>query len=385
MRLRAKVRRLAGDPLASDEGLTSGSIILAKHGILGINFDHMHMGDLLRGVAAHPDAEIAGIFDPDRGRMAKAIENFDIAEDRVFTDLEACLTKSDAELAIICAATAEHADYVERIAPHGLHVFVEKPFAANVADARRMMQAMAGTGRLMVINWPLAWEPSHVTAKRLIEEGAIGELIEIHYYGGNRGPLYHLADKVEVTPEQVEQQKPTAWWYKKAAGGGSLLDYIGYGATLGTWFMEGKAPIEVTCVVDEPQGLEVDEHSITICRYEHGLSKLETRWGTFTDPWVHQPQPRCGFVLVGRDGTITSDDYADHLTVQTRQRPEPTAVAVDELPPGRRGPIDYVLARIEDGAAVEGPLDPELCLTAQRIIDSAVLSAQTRRTVALVP
>ena len=38
---------------------------MAKHGVLGINFDHMHMGDLLRAVAAHPDAEIAGIFDPD--------------------------------------------------------------------------------------------------------------------------------------------------------------------------------------------------------------------------------------------------------------------------------------------------------------------------------
>ena len=42
---------------------------MAKHGILGISFDHMHMGDLLRQVAQHPDAEIAGIYDPDRGRM----------------------------------------------------------------------------------------------------------------------------------------------------------------------------------------------------------------------------------------------------------------------------------------------------------------------------
>jgi glucose-fructose oxidoreductase len=43
-----------------------------------------------------------------------------------------------------------------------------------------------------------------------------------------------------------------------------------------------------------------------------------------------------------------------------------------------------VLARIEDGAPISGPLDPALCLTAQRIVDSAVLSARTKRTVPLV-
>ena len=44
--------------------------------IAGINFDHMHMGDLLRLVHEHPDAEIAGIYDPDRKRMESAIATF---------------------------------------------------------------------------------------------------------------------------------------------------------------------------------------------------------------------------------------------------------------------------------------------------------------------
>ena len=120
----------------------------------------------------------------------------------------------------------------------------------------------------------------------------------------------------------MERQKPDSWWYKRAAGGGSLLDYLGYGATLGTWFMDGEAPLEVTCVVDDTPGIEVDQHSITVCRYARGLSKMETRWGTFTDPWTHQPQPKCGFVFVGSDGTISSYDYEDHVTVQTRARPD---------------------------------------------------------------
>jgi glucose-fructose oxidoreductase len=357
---------------------------VAKVRIIGVSFDHMHMGDLLRAAAAHPDAELAGIHDPDRAKMAQAIANFAIPNERVFTDLETCLTRSGADLAIVCSATGTHAETVARIAPHGMHVLVEKPFAASVTDARRMIDAMAPTGHRLAINWPAAWSPGLNTAKRLIDEGTIGTLIEVHYHGGNRGPLYHLADKIEVSPEAVEAQKPNSWWYRKSAGGGSLLDYLGYGATLGTWFMSGEAPIEVTAVIDETPGIEVDQHSITVCRYRRGLSKFETKWGTLTDPWTLQTQPKCGFVLVGTDGTVSAYDYDGFVTVQTRKQPRQTPVPADTLPAGRRDPIDYMLDRIARKAPIDGPLDPALSLIGQRIIDSALLSARSKRSVPLV-
>ena len=357
---------------------------LAKYRILGISFDHMHMGDLLRQVADHPDAEIAGIYDPDPARMAAAIAAFGIPKNRVFTDLDACL-QTEADLAIVCSATAGHAKSVAAIAPHGLHILLEKPFAANVADARAMMAATQAAGKLLAINWPLAWYPSHNMAKRLVDQGAIGDLIEVHFHDGNRGPLYHLADKVVVSPEEVERQKPGSWWYKKASGGGSLLDYLGYGTTLGTWFMNGQEPLEVTCMVDEVPGIEVDQHSITICRYARGLSKFETRWGTLTDPWTLQPQPKCGFVLVGTEGSISSYDYDAFVTMQTRATPEPRQIPAEPLPLGRQKPVEYMLASIENGEKITGPLDPAISLIGQRIIDSAVQAALEKRSVRLVP
>ncbi len=355
---------------------------MAKFGIAGISFDHMHMGDLLRLVHDHPDAEICGVFDPDPARMAWAIETFAIPPDRVFTDFDACMaTRPD--LAVLCAAPSDHASYTERLAAYPCHVFVEKPFASSVAEARRMIAAMPA-GKVLAVNWPLAWVPSHVTAKRLVDQGMIGTLTEVHFYGGNRGPLYHLADKVEVTAQVVEAQKPGSWWYKRASGGGSLLDYLGYGATLGTWYMNGQAPIEVTCTVDDTPGIEVDQHSITVLRYARGLSRMETRWGTFTDPWTIQPQPQCGFVLVGTDGTIQSRDYADHVTVQTRARPEPHPIPAAPLPEGQQDAIGYVLSCIASGTAITGPLDPVVSLLGQRIVDTAALSAQQKRTLALI-
>jgi predicted dehydrogenase len=265
--------------------------------IAGINFDHMHMGDLLRQVHEHPDAEIVGISDEQRPRMQGAIANFGLTDEQVFTDYRRCLEQTQPDLVILCPATAEHAKWTQLVAPYRTHILMEKPFASTLAQADAMIAALAETKKQLIINWPLRWYPSHVTAKRLIDEKRIGRVIEVHFYDGNRGPLWHAADKVETTP--TAKRKAASWFYQKSAGGGSLLDYLGYGTTLGTWFMDGRAPLEVTAIVDQPKGLEVDEHSVVVARYETGLSKFETRWGTFTDPWKLQPQPKCGFVIVG--------------------------------------------------------------------------------------
>jgi predicted dehydrogenase len=352
--------------------------------IVGVNFDHIHMGDLLREVADHPDAEIAGVCDRDASRMSAAISAFQISADSVFTNVHACLSACRPDLVILCPATADHASSVEEIASHGVDILVEKPFAASLRDADRMIAAAERAGVRLAINWPLAWYPPHVTTKRLIDEGLIGEVNEVHFYDGNRGPGYHLADKVEVSDEEALRSRATSWWYKAASGGGSLLDYLGYGATLGTWFNGGRAPLTVTSVVHEPEGLEVDEHSVTVCRYPNGLSKFETRWGTFTDPWTIQPQPKCGFVVVGTEGTISSYDFESHIGVQTRSHRQVRNIPVDVLKAPFRKPIEYVLHCKNGGNPIEGPLSPQLCRIAQRIVDTAALSAKQKCTLELL-
>ena len=354
----------------------------AKIRIAGINFDHMHMGDLLRMAHEHPDAEIVGICDQKPERMATAVRNFSIPANRVFTDYRACLETAHPDLVILCPATGEHASWTERVAEFGVNIMIEKPFAASLADADAMIAAQRASGKLLAINWPIRWLPCYITAKRLVDEGLIGEVLNFHHYGGNRGPLFHRADKVEAQP--TAEEKAASWFYKRTLGGGSLLDYAGYGATFGTWFQGGRKPLEVTCVTDQPAGLEVDEHSVTVCRYSHGLSKIETRWGTFTDPWILQPQPKCGFVLCGTAGTVSAYDYATTLRVQTPDRPEGFEVETDSVGAPFQNPIQYLLHVLAGGDFERGPLHPEIARIGQQIVDSAALSAREKRTVPLL-
>ena len=189
---------------------------MARHTVVGINFDHMHMGDNLRMAHEHPDVEIVGICDEDPTRMQDAARRFAIAPDRIFTDYRRCLERTRPDIVLLCPATAEHATWLERVAPYGPHMIMEKPFAATLAEADRMIAAMANTGRLLAINWPLAWYPPHLTSKRLIDEGAIGEVLEVHYYDGNRGPLWHTADKTELAP--TPERKAASWFYSPETG-----------------------------------------------------------------------------------------------------------------------------------------------------------------------
>ncbi|MDG2380225.1 MAG: Gfo/Idh/MocA family oxidoreductase [Pirellulaceae bacterium] len=350
--------------------------------VAGVNFDHFHMGDLLRMVFDHPQAEIVGVCDQQLDRMGDAIRNFDIGKDQVFTDVDACLETTRPDLVILCPATADHAEWVERVAPHQVHVLLEKPFAASIADADRIVEAMRSTGRQLAINWPLRWYASHVTCHRLITEDRIGDVQEVHYYDGNRGPLWHGADKIEHEPSAAE--KDASWFYKHQSGGGSLLDYLGYGTTLGTWFQGNRKPLEVTCMTDRSAGLEVDEHSITIARYEHGLSKFETRWGTFTDPWTHQPQPKCGFVVKGSEGTISSYDMESQVRLQTRANPAGEDVSAEALVAPFSNPVEYFLHCLERESAIAGPLSADVSRIGQQIVDTAFQSAEHGRTLKLL-
>ena len=94
-----------------------------KWRIVGINFDHMHMGDLLRLVFEYPNAEIVGLSDKDISRMRPIAERFQVSSDRLYTDFHQCLGETNPDIAILCPKTGEHAEYVEwvrrrRACPH---------------------------------------------------------------------------------------------------------------------------------------------------------------------------------------------------------------------------------------------------------------------------
>lgn len=347
--------------------------------VVGICFDHMHIGDQLAQVQACPQYRLVGVYDPNPEKMAAVCADLDIPSNLQYTNWQALLNDKKPQLAVICSSTADHPLWADRLARAGIHILFEKPFAINVNEAKKAIKSVEDNNVSLSINWPLAWFPVHMTAKRVIDQGLIGEITEVHYYDGNRGPQYHLHAKKEV---KAPTHNENDWWFKKAQGGGSLLDYLGYGVTLATWFRNGEMPLEVSTMGFIPKDGEVDLHSIVSVRYHNGLSSFQTRWGTFTDPWVNQPQPFCGFVIVGTKGTICSKDYDTSIKVQTQQQNAVHEIPVDEFN-DENHIFHHLIDTIHHNKPLQGPCDYALSLQGQYIVDAAYQSMEQNRPVKL--
>lgn len=347
--------------------------------IVIIGFDHMHAGDQIVAISGLPSATLAGVWDTDSERMNSVCDDLGVADQIRYTDLGRLVADTAPELAVVCSSTQDHRRHVEYFAERGIHVLLEKPFAASWADAQAMAAAATAGNIQLGVNWPLAWYPVHRTTQRLIADHAIGDVLEVHYYDGNRGPLFHTHGKKETDPAVIATAKAAAWWYDADKGGGSLRDYLGYGTTLATWFRAGELPTDVTARTHQAPGDSVDEQSVVIAAYESGLSTFQTKWGTFTDPWVAQPFPRCGFVIVGSEGTIASFDYAPSVLLQDIDHPEGVEIPVDDRRPADAGGIAHILAALAHGVPLTGPISLQTSLDGQRIVEAAVTSAATGR------
>ena len=103
----------------------------------------------------------------------------------------------------------------------------------------------------------------------------------------------------------------------------------------------------------------------------------------FTDPWTIQPQPKCGFVVAGNEGTVSTYDYDNYVTLQTRKKKEPHKVAAPATRPPYQNPVQYLIYCLEKDLPLEGPVSLEISRIGQEIVDAAVRSAKLKRTVRL--
>ncbi|WP_199260749.1 Gfo/Idh/MocA family protein [Paracoccus binzhouensis] len=82
-------------------------------------------------------------------------------------DFHEALQRLRPDVAVIATYSDSHADYAVAAMRAGAHVFVEKPLATTVEDARRVVETAAETGRKLVVGYILRHHPSW---QRLIAE-----------------------------------------------------------------------------------------------------------------------------------------------------------------------------------------------------------------------
>jgi UDP-N-acetyl-2-amino-2-deoxyglucuronate dehydrogenase len=95
------------------------------------------------------DLQLVAVCDVEPTKLAAAVLSLGV---RGFSNLDALLVESDADVVILCTPSGLHADQTVSVANAGKHVITEKPMATRWEDGKRMVQACdSASVRLFVV------------------------------------------------------------------------------------------------------------------------------------------------------------------------------------------------------------------------------------------
>ncbi len=109
------------------------------------------------------EVQLVGVVDRDSATLAAAAAKFEVPG---FESIEACLAAvGKVDVASVCVPTVHHATAAEPLLIAGIDVLIEKPLAANLVDADRILELSREHGRIVQTGHLERFNPA-VTAAR---------------------------------------------------------------------------------------------------------------------------------------------------------------------------------------------------------------------------
>jgi len=89
---------------------------------------------------------------------------------------EEVVKRDDIHVIDICSSNQSHMPIAVEAARHGKHVICEKPISRSAEEAGKMLEAVRQAGVHHMVSFNYRRVPAIVLAKKMIEEGRIGEV-----------------------------------------------------------------------------------------------------------------------------------------------------------------------------------------------------------------
>lgn len=153
--------------------------------------------------------KLAGVYNRTLSTALKAKESygFEFATD----NMDDILLRADIDVVSICVPNYQHAECVIKAAQRGIHIYCEKPLAANCNEAQSMLKAVEGRDIRHQIVFHNRCFAAVMRAREIIEEGRLGRILSFN--------------ASYVHPSNADPNKKYNWKYDKGqACGGTLFD-----------------------------------------------------------------------------------------------------------------------------------------------------------------
>ena len=129
---------------------------------------------VIPGAHASPKVELVAVASRDQGRADDYAKTWEI--ERAYGSYEALLRDPEVEAVYISLPNSMHCDWSIKALEAGKHVLCEKPLSRHTRDVEAAFDVAHRTGRLLSEAFMYRHNPQTKRAKRLVDEGAIGEL-----------------------------------------------------------------------------------------------------------------------------------------------------------------------------------------------------------------
>ncbi|MCB0569521.1 MAG: Gfo/Idh/MocA family oxidoreductase [Phaeodactylibacter sp.] len=335
-------------------------------GVVGLVHDHVHW---ILGRPDQGDIQLVGIVEPNRELAARYAKQYGFSMEMAYPTIEAMLDATRPEAVAAFNSIYGHLEVVEKCAPRGIHVMVEKPLAVSMAHAKRMAALARQHHIHLLTNYETTWYGSNHQAYQMIRDGKVGALRKVVVHDGHRGPK-----EIGVSKEFLD-------WLTDPVlnGGGALTDFGCYGANLATWLMQGERPLSVTCVTQQHKPdiyPRVDDEATIVLTYPGMQGIIQASWNWPYNRKDMECYGQTGYVITqGRTNLSVLLDEAEGPFNETAPEPqyEDPFAFLAAVVRGREKPSPLSLSSLENNLIVV------------EILEAARKSAKKGRTIKLKP
>ncbi len=265
----------------------------------------MHTSELAK--RADKFTIVAGV-DPKADRRQMLADKFNA---KTYRNLDAMLADPDVELVSIATLSPDHPDHAMAALKAGKLVVVEKPIAANLPDARKLVKfAQRYPGKLFVRH-NRRWEAAFNHILQIIDQGLLGE---VHTIKLRRNTYQRRAD----------------WQTILSAGGGQLLNWGPHLIDHALQYVNYEVADVWSHLACIAAAGDAEDHVKILIRGKNGrVVDLEISGGSA----LGEPQE----LVLGSRGALRASDKSIHLRYLDPKVKLPRIKAVKSSPPLQSG------------------------------------------------
>ncbi len=236
----------------------------------------------LENYAKIPEAEVVAVCDIREDEARRVAERFGIPD--VYTDYHEMLKRDDIDSVDVCLHNRLHAPVTIDVLESGKNCYCEKPMSWTYKEAKAMYDKAKETGKMLHIQLGTLYAPEARAAKRIIEEGLLGEIYAaktVHYR--RRGRPW------------VDGYGSAAFVNTATSGGGTMLDMAVYHISRMLWLLGNPEVKSVSGATyqkldnmyeDRRQSgkYNVEEYGLAFVRFQDDLTlMLEEAWAIHSE------------------------------------------------------------------------------------------------------